>query len=151
MLQEHVINLKWTGSSGHRSATCLAIFGGTFRLWLGIKRVNTHFVIDLYPKPEAVTLELVLIIQRLYNFQWACPITISYHGEFVSTISTVLYHLMERRISVFSNITHGMCRSRVCTYWYTNTTVPLFIFTELTNCLKGPITWLLQILLKPMR
>jgi len=69
MQQETGTNLKWTGSSDHRPATGVATTGGTFRLCLGIKIVNTHFVIDLYPEPEAITLELVLIIQRLYNFQ----------------------------------------------------------------------------------
>ena len=106
MQQEIVTNLKWTGHSVHRPATDVATMGETFRLCLGIKSFNTHFVIDLYPEPEAITLELVLIIQRLYNFQRACPITISHHGEFVSTIATILYHLMERKISVFSNITN---------------------------------------------
>lgn len=106
MQQENVTNLKWTGRSVHRPATGVATMIGTFRLWLSIKSVNTHFVIDLYPEPEAITLELVLIIQRLYNFQRACPITISYHGEFVSTIATVLYHLMDKKISVFSNSTN---------------------------------------------
>ena len=62
MQQETVTNLKWTGSSDHRPATGLATMRGTFKLWLGIKSVNTHFVIDLYPEPEAITLELVLII-----------------------------------------------------------------------------------------
>jgi hypothetical protein len=68
-------------------------------------RINTHFVIDLYPEPEAVTLELVFIIQRLHNLQGACPIAISYHGEFVSTISTILYHLITRTVPVISDIT----------------------------------------------
>lgn len=71
-------------------------------LGFGSINVNTHFVIDLYPKPEAITLELVFIIQGLNNFQRACPITVSYHCEFVSTISTVLYHLMERTVSILT-------------------------------------------------
>lgn len=125
MEQETVTNLKWTHSSDHRLVTGLATMGGTFRLWLSIMRVNTHFVIDLYPEPEAITLELVLIIQRLYNFQRACPITISYHSEFVSTIATVLYHLLERKISIFSDITNCICRSWVCTCCYTNIAIPL--------------------------
>lgn len=124
MQQETVTNLKWIGSSDHRPATGVATMGGIFKLWLGIKSVNTHFVIDLYPEPEAITLELVLIIQRLYDFQRACPITISYHGEFVSTIATVLYHLMERKISIFSDTTNCICRSWVCTCCYTNTAIP---------------------------
>ena len=124
MQQENITNLKWRGNSDHRPATGLTTMGGTFRLWLGIKRVNTHFVIDLYPEPEAITLELVFIIQRLHNFQRTCPITISYHGEFVSTISTILYHLIDRKISVFSDITNCIFRSWVCTYWYSNTTIP---------------------------
>lgn len=69
MQQENITNLQWTGSSDHRPATGLATMGGNFRLWLGSKSVNTHLVIDLYPEPEAITLELVLIIQRLYYFQ----------------------------------------------------------------------------------
>lgn len=125
MEQETVTNLKWTHSSDYRPVTGLATMGRTFRLQLSIMRVNTHFVIDLYPEPEAITLELVLIIQRLYNFQRACPITISYHGEFVSTIATVLYHLMERKISIFSDITNCICRSWVCTCCYANIAIPL--------------------------
>jgi len=69
MQKETVTNLKWTSSSDHRPATDVVTMGGTFRLWIGIKSVNTHLVIDLYPESEAIALELVLIIQRLYNFQ----------------------------------------------------------------------------------
>lgn len=127
MVKEHVTNLKWTGSHNHRPATDLATLGGTFVSLLNIKRVNTHFVIHLYPESETVTLELVLIIQRLHNFQRPCPITISYHGEFVSTVSTVLYHLMDRKVSVFSDITHCMCVGGESALIGTITTIPVFI------------------------
>jgi hypothetical protein len=104
-VQDNVLRVD-TGNSHGLSLTVLSgVTSGC--------RINTHFVIDLYSEPEAITLELVFIIQRLYNLQRACPITISYHGEFVSTISTVLYHLTENTVSVISDITYCNVQAKI--------------------------------------
>lgn len=53
----------------------------------------THFIIHLYSKPKAITLQLVLIVQRLYNFQRSCAIVVSYHGEFIGTVTAIFDYL----------------------------------------------------------
>lgn len=54
---------------------------------------NTYLVVHLYPKPETVALQLVLVVQRLHDLERPGSIVVSHHGEFVGTVTAALDHL----------------------------------------------------------
>lgn len=52
-----------------------------------------YLIVHLYPKSKAITLQLVLVIQRLHDFQRSCAVVISYHSKFIGTVTAVLDYL----------------------------------------------------------
>ncbi len=53
------------------------------------------FVIDLDPEAEALALQRILVVERLNNFQRACPIVVPNHCKLISPVSTVLKNLRQ--------------------------------------------------------
>ena len=52
-----------------------------------------YFVVDLNGKAESLLLQLVLVIQRLDDFEGTGAVVVAHHGEFVGAEPAVLQHL----------------------------------------------------------
>ena len=55
--------------------------------------IVVSLVIDLDTESEALTLERILVVERLNDFEGSCSIIVSYHCELICTQTTVLQNL----------------------------------------------------------